>query len=303
MPKIRSATTTTKYPIPPRILFVTPEAVFRPEDGDDRTYSADANGGNLDSFPAELISELFEFGADVCVAQPDFRNIFKMRSRKDKTGKGGKLPYDRFYLAEDRSIFYSKPINSNSECENIKISLAFQREVINQIIPRVQPDLIHCYDWMTGLIPAAARFFKIPCLFTAQKFDTARSYLSYVEDRGIDAAVFWQHLFYDRYPLNYEETRETNPADFLLSGVFAANFVTTSRLAFLLSDCRDQSRFVKFPLWQVLAKKIESGCAIVNQHRSKMEQYIEIYQKLLQQGILAPKHDGFNVLNVRSHNQ
>ena len=287
--------------IRPRILFVTPEAIFRPEDGDDRKYLADANGGKSDGFPAELISNLFESGIDVYVAQPDFRNIFKTRSRKDKEGKGGKLPYDRFYLAEDRSIFYSEPISSNSQWENIKISLAFQREVINQIIPRAQPDLIHCYDWLTGLIPAAARFFKIPCLFTAQKFDTARSFLSYIEDRGIDAAVFWQHLFYDRYPLNYEETRETNPADFLLSGVFAADFVTTSRVAFLADGRHDQSRFAKFALWQVLAKKIESGCATVNQHRAKTEQYIEIYEKLLQQGILAPKHDGFNVLNVRSY--
>ncbi|MEJ2166905.1 MAG: response regulator, partial [Desulfobacterales bacterium] len=40
-----------------------------------------------------------------------------------------------------------------------------------------QPDLIHCCDWMTGLIPAAARFYKIPCLFTVQKFDTAVSFL------------------------------------------------------------------------------------------------------------------------------
>jgi starch synthase len=286
------------HSIRPRILFVTPEAVFRPGDGDDRAYSAGVNGGNLDSFPSELISNFFESGADVCVAQPDFRNIFKTRSRKDKAGKGDKLPSDRFYLAEDRSIFYSKPINSNPQWENIKISLAFQREVINQIIPRVQPDLIHCYDWMTGLIPAVAKVFKIPCLFTAQKFDTARSFLSYVEDRGIDAAVFWQHLFYDRYPLNYEETRETNPADFLLSGVFAADFVTTRRLAFLADGCRDQSRFVKFPMWQVLAKKIESGCATVNQHRAKTEQYIEIYEKLLQQGILPPKGDAFNAPNV-----
>ena len=291
------------HSIRPRILFVTPEAVFRPEDGDNRTYSAGANGGNLDRFPAELISNLFESGADVYVAQPDFHNIFKARYRKDKAGKGPRLPYDRFYLAEDRAIFYSKPLNSNPEWENIKISLAFQREVINQIIPRMQPDLIHCYGWMTGLIPAAARFFKIPCLFTAQKFDTARSFLSYIEDRGIDAAVFWQHLFYDRYPLNYEETRETNPADFLLSGVFAADYVTTSRLAFLADGCRDQSRFVKFALWEVLAKKIESGCATVNQHRAKTEQYIKIYEKLLLQGVLAPKRDGFNVLNARSHSK
>jgi starch synthase len=282
----------------PRILFITPEAAFRPEAGDDRTCSIDTNGGNFDRFPAELIGELFELGVDVYVAQPDFRNIFKKRSRKDIAGKGAKLTCDRFFLAEDRAIFYSKPIDTNSEWENIKISIAFQREVINQIIPRVQPDLIHCYDWMTGLIPAAAKVYKIPCLFTVQKFDTAGSFLSYVEDRGIDAAAFWQYLYYERYPISYEETRETNPADFLLSGVFAADFVTTSRLAFLANGCRTQSRFVKFPLWKVLVKKIETGCATVNQHMAKTKQYIGIYEKLLHPGMLKLERDDYNLPKI-----
>jgi len=283
---------------PPRILFITPEAVFRPEAGDNRTYSIDTNGADFDRFPAELVGELFDLGVDVYVAQPDFRNIFKKRSRKDIVGKVGNLPCDRFYLAEDRVIFYSRPMDTNSEWENIKISIAFQREVINQIIPRVQPDLIHCCDWMTGLIPAAARFYKIPCLFTVQKFDTAVSFLSYVEDRGIDAAAFWQYLYYERYPVSYEETRETNPADFLLSGVFAADFVTTSRLAFLANGCRDQKRSVRFSLWRVLAKKIESGCATVNQHPAKTKQYIGIYDKLLHPGMLKPERDDYHLPKI-----
>ena len=285
----------------PRILFVIPEVSFIPGGKKSRHNFVGVRTGGSGDYLAELISDLIHLGVDVHVAQPDYRRIFAILAQDEQIGTGIELSNDRVHLAEDRSIFYSKPISSNPQWENIKISLAFQREVINQIIPRAQPDLIHCYDWLTGLIPAAARIFKIPCLFTAQKFDTARSFLSYIEDRGIDSAVFWQNLFYDRYPLNYEETRETNPADFLLSGVFAANFVTTSRLAFLADGRRDQSRFVKFALWQVLAKKIESGCATVNQHLAKTEQYIEIYEKLLQQGILAPKYDGFNVLNIRSY--
>jgi starch synthase len=285
----------------PRILFVIPEVAFIPEGKKSRQIFIGARTGGFGDYLAELINDLIHLGVDVHVAQPDYRRVFAILAQDEQISTGIELSNHRVHLAEDRSLFYSKPINSNPEYENIKISLAFQREVINQIIPRVQPDLIHCYDWMTGLIPAAARFFKISCLFTAQQLDTARSSLSYVEDRGIDAAVFWQHLFYDRYPLNYEETRETNPVDFLLSGVFAANFVTTSRLAFLANGCRDHSRFAKFPLWQVLAKKIESGCVTVNQHIAKTEQYIEKYEKLLQQGTLAAKRNGFNVLNVRSY--
>ena len=212
----------------PRVLFVTPELTFMPEGGRNRTNFISANAGGFGEFLAELIRNLFELGADVHVAQPDFRKIFANRSRKEKAGESIKLPCDRVHLAEDRTIFYSKPISSNSEWENIKISLAFQREVINQIIPIVQPYLIHCFDWMTGLIPAAAKKIEIPCLFTVQKFYSARSLLSCVEDIGIDAAVFWQNLFYDRYPGSYEQTRDTNPLDLLLSGILAANHVNTA---------------------------------------------------------------------------
>jgi starch synthase len=249
------------YSTHPRILVVTPEAVFRPERGGNRTNFISANAGGFGDFPAELISNLFDLGADVHLAQPDFRNIFAISSRKKEAGDNIKLPADRVHLAEDRAIFYSKPINSNSKWENIKICLAFQREVINQIIPRVQPHFIHCYDWMTGLIPAAAQKIEIPCLFTVQKFDTARSLLSCVEDIGIDAAGFWQNLFFDRYPGSYEQTRDTNPLDLLLSGILAASHVSTAGPVLLPNIAEGRSDCTYSPLGQLLAQKWKAGCA------------------------------------------
>ena len=190
-----------------------------------------------------------------------FAEYLRFQLGMKNSTSGIKLPIDRVHLAEDRAIFYSKPINSNCEWENIKISLVFQREVINQIIPRVQPDLIHCYDWMTGLIPAAAKKFEIPCLFTVQKFDSARSLLSCVEDIGIDAAGFWQNLFYDRYPGNYEQTRDTNPLDLLLSGILAASHVNTAKFRTIAKIVEDRSDYMYSPLGQLLAQKWKAGCA------------------------------------------
>ena len=245
----------------PRILFVTPEAAFIPEGEGSRTSYIGANADDFPGFLAELISNLVELGADVHVAQPDFRMIFANRSRKEKAGVSVKLPSERVHLAEDRAIFYSKPITSNSEWENIKISLAFQREVINQIIPWVQPDLIHCYDWMTGLIPAVAKKNEVPCLFTVQKFDSARSLLSWVEDIGIDAAGFWQNLFYDRFPGSYEQTRDTNPLDLLLSGILAARHVNTTDSVLLPGNAEGRSDSMCSSLGQLLAQKWKAGCA------------------------------------------
>ena len=70
------------------------------------------------------------------------------------------LPEAHIHLAEDRIFYYRDQVYSNHQDESMRIALVFQRELINHIVPRVMPDLIHCNDWMTGLIPAAARRFR-----------------------------------------------------------------------------------------------------------------------------------------------
>ena len=277
----------------PRILFVTSEVILIPYGIKNQIrYVVNHNGGFSD-YLSDIIIDLCCMGSDVHVVQPDYRQIFTTTSPEAIDKKTKTIPAERVHLAEDRVFYYSKYPESNSKWENIKISIAFQREVINRVIPEVQPDLIHCHDWMTGLVPAMAKTFEIPCLYTVQNPDTAKSSLSYVEDMGIDAAVFWQHLFYDRYPISYEEIRESNPANFLLSGILAANFVTTSSSAFLAKIDRQQSLSAELPFWKVLAKKKNAGCATINRNFAISEQYLEIYQKLLKRSLFQSDTESF----------
>jgi len=248
-----------KHSTRPRILFVTPEAAFMPARKGNRTSYVCAHSGCFSDFLAELINDLLNLGVDVHVAQPDYRKLFEMLSRNGHANPSIKLPIDRVHLAQDRAFFYSKPIKSNYEWENIEISLDFQREVINQIAPRVQPDLIHCHDWMTGLIPAATK--EVPCLFTVQNADSAKSLLCDVEDRGIDAAAFWRRLFYDRFPDDYADTRDTNPLDLLLSGILAAQQVETANFLLLPNLANSRSKAFYACLRQVLTGKYDAGCA------------------------------------------
>ena len=249
----------------PTVLVVTPEVTYLPEGMGNMSNHLTAKAGGLADVSAALISALFDQGADVHVALPDYREIFAAQTapvlQNEFRRIRDKMPDERVHLAEDRAFFYMNTIYSHYGADNIKIALAFQREVINNILPRVKPDLIHCNDWMTGLIPAAAREMGIPCLFTVHNIHTVKALLSYIEDRGIDAAYFWHHLYYENMAMEYEETRETNPVDFLTSGVFAAHFVNTVSPTFLQEIVEGRHSFVAPQIRQELTNKYYAECA------------------------------------------
>lgn len=250
----------------PRVLIVTPEVTYLPEGMGKMANNLKAKAGGLADVSAALISALFEQGGDVHVALPDYRSIFHQEAgaifqNEYKTIKK-KMPSDRIHLAEDRAFFYMDSVYSSYGWENVKISLAFQREVINNIIPVVKPDLIHCNDWMTGLLPAKARELGIPCLFTIHNIFTVKKTLAEIEDRGIDAAPFWKNLFFMNVPGCYEETRNTNPVDFLASGVFSAHFINTVSPTFLLEIVEGRHSFVEEPLKSELTNKWKADCAV-----------------------------------------
>jgi starch synthase len=141
----------------PRVLIVTPEVTYLPDRMGNFSRYLTAKAGGLADVSAALVSALFNEGADVHVALPDYRSIFHDRLapflEREQWTIRNVMPDDRVHLAEDRAFFYLNRVYSAYGGENTKLSLAFQREVINNIVPRVQPDLIHCNDWMTGSHP------------------------------------------------------------------------------------------------------------------------------------------------------
>jgi starch synthase len=250
----------------PRVLVVTPEVSYVPDGMDNSSHCRNARAGGLGDVSAALISALYEQGADVHLALPDYRTIFNRHMPSTIRNKTRlireKLPQERVHLAQDRAFYYLDRVYSGTMEENINISLAFQREVINQIVPRVQPDLIHCNDWMTGLIPAMAKELNIPCLFSIHNIHTVHAPLSWIEDKGMDGAFFWHNLYFKQYPKSYEETRYTIPVDFLVSGIFAAHFVNTVSPTFLDEIIGGYHNFISDDLRKQLTKKREASCGV-----------------------------------------
>ena len=262
-----------KKSVNPRVLVVTPEVSYLPQGMDNSAQCRNARAGGLGDVSAALINDLYRQGADVHLAIPDYRTIFNSHMPLYIRNKirliRQNLPYEKIHLAQDRAFYYLNRVYSGSQEENINISLAFQREVMNNIVPRVQPDLIHCNDWMTGLIPAMAREMEIPCLFSIHNIHSVKIPLSHIEDMGIDGASFWHHLFFDQYPGSYEDARNRIPVDFLVSGVFAAHFVNTVSPTFLNEIIGGYHDFVSPDLRRELAIK-KTPCApwVSSMHRT-----------------------------------
>ena len=249
----------------PRILIVTPEITYLPSGMGNLAQATNAKAGGMADVSASLVSALFELGADVHVALPHYRRMFHMDvgrliSNELRVYKS-RLSDARIHLAEDRCFYYRDAVYSNYDSENPRLAFAFQREIINNIIPTVNPDLIHCNDWMTGLIPAAARRLGIPSLFTVHNIHTHDVTLAQIEESGIDAAEFWKSLYFRRMPRNYEETRSANPVDLLASGVFASHFINTVSPTFLEEIVRGDHPFVPKPLRDEIVSKRAAGCA------------------------------------------
>ncbi len=248
----------------PRILIVTPEITYLPEGMGNLAGKMSAKAGGMADVSASLVQALYELGADVHVALPHYRRMFHVETAQLVASELRKykshLPDEHIHLAEDRCFYYRDTVYSRGD-GNIKLALAFQREVINNIIPHVQPDLVHCNDWMTGLVPAACRREGIPALFTVHNIHTQKLTLSQVEDAGIDAAEFWMNLYYSYPPHDYFESREHNQVDLQASGVFAAHFINTVSPTFLQEIVNGWHSFVPDSIRNEMRGKFNAGCA------------------------------------------
>jgi len=207
--------------------------------------------GGLADMVASLFDAAWEVGYDVHIAMPHFRRIIGSQSR-------ARSPH--LHLCEDREFYYRKAVYEGDASAGARASIAFQKDVIHYILPSLRPDLVHCHDWMTGLIPGAARKLGIPSLFTVHNFHDHECTLAHIEERGLDAARFWDELYYHGYPGNYEHTRDSNPVSFLASGILAADRMNTVSTGFL-GELAGGLQGVGWPVVDAVRGKLAAGHA------------------------------------------
>ncbi len=250
----------------PRVLMVTPEITYLPPQAGGFAKYYRAKAGGLADVTAGLLKTLQDKGADAHLAIPFYRPMFKSglpeSIRKSLGTLLETLPENRIHLVENDRFTHMESVYSFDGLENTRISLAFQAEVIRRIVPSVRPDLIHCHDWMTGLIPAWAKVEKIPSLFTLHNIHTVKSTMAMMEEHGLLPKGFWNHLYFERMPAGYRESRENNRVEYMTSGIFAAEYASTVSETFLREIIDGKHDFVERTIQEELARKYGDGRAV-----------------------------------------
>ena len=272
----------------PRILLVTPEVTELPSGIGNLANFVHAKGGGLADISAALVAEMVRLGLDVHIALPKYESQIVSFSGISRTELDRLTSLfqtsEAIHLVQDSSFAYVKDVY---EAKGFNSALhraeAFQRAVINQVFDVAMPDhgkmLVHCNDWMTGLIPAAAKSRGIPSIFTLHNVHTNKDTLRSLERCGMDVSRFWKDLYLEKHPDFVPNPWETIGVDFLLSGIKGSNIVNTVSPTFLLEIVN--GHFPDIVSWQVreeVKAKYNAGCAagILNSPKSTVDPRIAV---------------------------
>jgi len=197
-----------------------------------------AKGGGLGDISAGLISYLYKDERfELHVALPKYSSRFADLSNIGQRELDELTPVlDRqgIHLVADSAFSRLEDLYDETlEHPRMRRAQAFQHHIINYLLDAIRPDVVHCNDWMTGLVPAAARERGIKSLFTLHNVFTEKDTCRNVELSGIDVRRFQHWLYFERFPDESEENWKTNKIDFLATGIHASNVVNTVSKTFL----------------------------------------------------------------------
>jgi len=172
------------------------------------------------------------------------------------------------HLVNDSAFSYiSNPYEQHKIHTSIRRALAFQRHIINNLLDWIQPDVVHCNDWMTALVPAAAKAKGIRSLFTLHNIFTEKQTLMDIELSGIKPMEFAEHLYFEQFPDNlkndWKKHFQTNQIDFTASAILAADYFNTVSETFLYELKENYfDEIVPDSIYQMIKQKYEQGRAL-----------------------------------------
>jgi len=255
----------------PKILLCTPEITELPEGMGNAANIFSAKGGGLGDISAGLVRHINEnkkYELHIVIPKYDLK-IKKISAIANKqidrlavvlSGRG-------IHLVNDSAFSYIEdPYSTNTVHPPVRRSLAYQRYVINELLDRIKPDVVHCNDWMTGLIPAAAKSKGIKSLFTLHNIFSEYRTMKEIEISGIRPMDFMENLYFESFPgnikNNWKKNFDTNRVDFTASAIMSSDFFNTVSQSFLKELYNDEfSDLVTRPIYQTIKEKYENNRA------------------------------------------
>jgi starch synthase len=222
----------------PRVLICTPEITELPEGMGNAAQYIRAKGGGLGDISAGLIHHLHtdaRFELHVVVPRYDakIRDLARI-TYKEIDAMGRVLGRQGVHLVTDSAFSSLTEVYGEQESNpRIRRAVAFQRYIINDLLLRLEPDVVHCNDWMTGLVPAAARSLGIKSLFTLHNVFTEHAAPAEIDNSGIDVRRIIEFLYFKDYPANTAENWRQNGVDFTATAIHSADIVNTVSPTFL----------------------------------------------------------------------
>ncbi len=263
----------------PMILVATPEIVSLPEHmGNLSNFIGTGDGGGLADISAAVVTELYQRGVHVHVTLPHYRNLFaslgKISDEEYRAMIRGVQEAQRIHFIDSGLFDGARQVyEERSQLKRLMVrrAVAFQEGILFGLLPtlRVHHDkiLVHCNDWMTGLLPSAARSRGIPSLITCHNIFSAHETPQSLHEQGIEVGPFVEQLYFERHPDSFpsaETNYQQNRVNFLCSGLFAASRINTVSPTFLreiAEDAFSEFYLIPDPVRRVIAKRFEEGDA------------------------------------------
>ena len=268
----------------PAILVATPEIVSLPEHmGNLSNLIRTGDGGGLADISAAVVTELYQRGVNVHVTLPHYRNLFtslgKISDEEYRALIRGVQEVQRIHFI-DHGLFdgATQVYEERSGLKRLMVrrAVAFMEGILYGLLPTLQSQherlLVHCNDWMTGLLPSAARSRGIPSLITWHNVFTAFATPRTLYKQGIDVGPFMQELYFEEHPDAFksaEQNYRQNRVDFLTSGLFAASRINTVSPTFLreiAENALPDLDLIPDAVRRMIQQRFEEGaaCGILN---------------------------------------
>jgi len=265
----------------PKLLICTPEVTFDLPEGMGNLAGKVLNfktGGMADVNSTIIRDFVKDPNFELHVALPKWESSLKELSEltENELKDIQEALHDKnYHLIKDASFNHVKIEGTNTmmyddthrfKCEDRAI--AYNRGIINYVIPHVNPDITWCSDWMLGLVPPAAKSMGIKNLTTGHNIFTKFVGTDHVIKSGIDLRTFKDNLIYG----------ENFDVDFLASEIFASDYFTTVSPTFLKElGSGKYNSIVPDSVMKQIQYKIDNNKAkgILNPRQEKDSQFLK----------------------------